>query len=174
MEEFGRNYMRKIFGIASAQPPTEPKPESTPPEPVEEKRTHVLPLSQILAPSTPPRQVKRDRRDSDISLKSTSTGTEDDDEEKRLHAAGFLLSMASPSDPHYTAEQSRKRQRSRYADTMNMPLSQMVRPAYEFMTTDQGVRYVQNPYCAPHSPPQSPPEILPRPRARPYTRYLPH
>jgi hypothetical protein len=167
--------MRKIFGIPSP-PPTAPHLPSfqeialKDDQECPERRTQPLPLSQILAPQTPtpPPQLKRERRESDLSDAS-------EDEEERLHAAGFLLNLASPEVSSRPGSESglspRKRVKSRYADAMNIPFSQMVRPAYEFMTDSSvfgGGRYLRNPYSVPHSPPQSPPEILPRPRARPY------
>jgi len=171
--------MRRIFGIPSP-PPTAPHLPISRPEPstqedeeCPERRTQPLPLSQILAPQTPtppPQpQLKRERHQSDMSDLS-------EDEDERLHAAGFLLNLASPevsSRPESECgfSSSRKRVKSRYADTINMPFSQMVRPAYEYMTDQPamgGVRYLRNPYSIPHSPPQSPPEMMPRLRARPY------
>ena len=167
--------MRKIFGIPSP-PPTALHIEAQPTSPPkgtqerEERRTHVLPLSQILAPQTPPPQLKRERHGSEISETS-----DDDDVETRLHAAGFLLNLASPGASSRPSSEnnfpSRKRIKSRYAESLNLPFSQMVRPAYEYMTEHAmvgGVRYIQNPYSAPNSPPQSPPESFPRHRARPY------
>ena len=48
----------------------------------------------------------------------------------------------------------------------------MVRPAYEFMSSEaaplHGIRYIQHGYGVPESPPQSPPDIATRVRARPY------
>ena len=48
----------------------------------------------------------------------------------------------------------------------------MVRPAYEFMSSEaaplHGIRYIQHGYGVPESPPQSPPDITTRIRARPY------
>jgi len=51
----------------------------------------------------------------------------------------------------------------------------MVRPAYEFMSSEaaplHGIRYIQHGYGVPESPPQSPPEFTTRLRARPYSPF---
>lgn len=90
-----------------------------------------------------------------------------------MHAA-YLLNLASPEavsrTPSEASYQARKKPKSRYANNMSQPLTQMVRPAYEFMSDVAplgDMRYIHHGYTAPNSPPQSPPEIVPRLRARP-------
>jgi hypothetical protein len=123
-------------------------------------------IPRILAPQTPPPQLKRERRDS-------FTPSISDDEEQRVHA-GFLLNLASPEavsrTPSETCVPARKKSKSRYANTMTQSFSQMVRPAYEFMDTAPlgDAHYVQHTYNVPNSPPQSPHHHHPRLRARPY------
>jgi hypothetical protein len=118
-------------------------------------------------PDTPPPQRKR-------QLSGSFTPELSDDEEQRIHAT-FLLNLASPEavsrTPSEESNRPRKKAKSRYANTMTQPFSQIVRPAYEFMTEPTAfgeLRYTSEGYTAPHSPPQSPPENAPRMRARPY------
>jgi len=94
-----------------------------------------------------------------------------------MHAA-YLLNLASPETSSRTPSESgyqvRKKPKSRYANSMSQPFTQMVRPAYEFMSDVAplgDIRYAHHAYSTPHSPPQSPPEIVPRPRARPYLSF---
>jgi hypothetical protein len=94
-----------------------------------------------------------------------------DDEERRIHAS-FLLNLASPEAVSRTPSEetvpSRKRTKSRYANTMAQSFSQVVRPPYEFMTEAPSLRDSRYAYTAPESPPQSPPENATRLRARAY------
>jgi hypothetical protein len=123
-------------------------------------------LSRLLDTQMPSPALKRERRDSftpDIS----------DDEEQRMHAR-YLLNLASPEaasrTPSEASFQARKKPKSRYANNMAQPFTQMVRPAYEFMSDVAplgDLRYLQHGYTTPNSPPQSPPEIVPRLKARP-------
>lgn len=127
-------------------------------------------IPRILAPQTPPAQLKRERRDS-------LTPSMSDDEEQRVHAR-FLLNLASPEaisrTPSEVSPPARKKPKSRYANTITQSFSQTIRPAYEYMDANslEEVRYVQHTYNVPNSPPQSPHAYHTRLRARPYALYI--
>lgn len=156
--------MRRIFGIPlySYQSPIA--------EIFRPQRESSISLPHIPDTQAASSPLKRERRDSftpDIS----------DDEEQRMHAA-YLLNLASPEThsrtPSESSYQARKKPKSRYANSMSQPFTQIVRPAYEFMSDVAplgDMRYVHHGYSTPHSPPQSPPEIVPRLRARPYLSF---
>jgi hypothetical protein len=157
--------MRRIFGIP-LYPYKSPMADNFRPP---RESSISLPHMRNIQTTSPP--LKRERRDSftpDIS----------DDEEQRMHAA-YLLNLASPEansrTPSESSYQARKRPKSRYGNSMSQPFTQMVRPAYEFMSDVaplSEIRYPHHGYTTPHSPPQSPPEIVPRLRARPYSPFL--
>lgn len=164
--------MRKIFGLPTYREAPRYGTDLSRPtkeeDPVSPPRQSPLSIPHILGPETPPLNLKRERRDSftpDLS----------DDEESRIHAT-FLLNLASPEAASRAPSEATLsppvcRKKSRYADTMTQPFSQMVRPAYEYMSDPASlgaVCHLQHGYNAPQSPPQSPPMSYPRPRARPY------
>jgi hypothetical protein len=145
-------------------------PLSSPPPPPAKS---VMSVSEMLdSRESVSRSPKRQRE-------SFTTPEMSDDEERRMHAS-FLLNLASPEantrEPTVCATSSpppdmtRKKHKSRYADTISQPLVHLIRPPYEFMngsvTHRDGSSYR---YGVPQSPPQSPPEVnQPRQRARPY------
>jgi hypothetical protein len=163
VQAFARNYLRRIFGtrryVCSSflancwNSPSIGPLLSTP---------HTSP-----AKSTPAPSLKRERTDSFTSDKSN--------DEQCYRDATYLLNFASPEaislPGSLTTPPSRKKARSRYANTLSVPLSQAVRPAYEDMPEPDplaSVRYIPHGYNVPESPPQSPPEMTTRLRARPY------